>query len=67
MSDMQSALEAAQQRVARASEASGEAEKQAALLELQRLQSEQAAKLRDITARSSAQVEALRQLKQSGR
>jgi hypothetical protein len=44
-------------------QANSETEKQAALKELQRLQAEQAAKLREFTMRSSAQIEALRQLK----
>ena len=35
--------------------------------ELQRLQAEQAEKLREFTTRSSAQIEALRQLKESAR
>jgi hypothetical protein len=67
MSEMESRLQEAQQRVARAQDANAEADKQAALGELQRLQAEQAAKLRDITVRSSAQVEAFRQLKESVR
>jgi len=67
MNEMESRLQEAQQRVARAQDANAEADKQAALGELQRLQAEQAAKLRDITVRSSAQVEAFRQLKESVR
>ena len=55
----------AEQRVARMEEAKSETEKQAALKDLQRLQAEQAAKLREFTTRSSAQIEALRQLKES--
>ena len=64
MSEMQSRLEEAQQRIARAQDANT-GEQQAALRELQRLQAEQAAKLAEISARSSAQIEALRQLKES--
>jgi len=60
-------LKEAEQRVARMEEAKSETEKQAALKDLQRLQAEQAAKLREFTTRSSAQIEALRQLKESAR
>jgi hypothetical protein len=67
MSEMESQLIEAQQRLARAQEAKVEADKQAALRELQGLQAEQAAKLRDISVRSSTQVEVLRQLKESSR
>ena len=60
-------LKEAEQRVARMEEAKSETEKQAALKDLQRLQAEQAVKLREFTTRSSAQIEALRQLKESAR
>jgi len=60
-------LKEAEQRVARMEAAKSETEKQAALKDLQRLQAEQAAKLREFTTRSSAQIEALRQMKESAR
>lgn len=56
-------LREAEQRLARMPEGTPEAEKQAALRDLQRLQNEQAAKLSELAARSAAQLEALRQLK----
>jgi hypothetical protein len=65
LSQMEGQLKEAEQRVARMEEAKSETEKQAALKDLQRLQAEQAVKLREFTTRSSAQVEALRQLKES--
>ena len=63
----QEQLKEAEQRVARMDEAKSEIGKQEALRDLQRLQAEQAAKLRDFTMRSSAQIDALRQLKESAR
>jgi hypothetical protein len=63
VSEMQSQLQEAEQRVGRMQEA----EKQAALKALQRLQAELAAKLRDAAANSSAQIEALRLLKEAAR
>jgi hypothetical protein len=66
LSQMEGQRKEAVQRVARMQEAN-ETEKQAALKDLQRLQAEQAAKLREFTTRSSAQIEALRQLKESAR
>lgn len=60
-------LKEAEQRVARMEEAKSETGKQEALKDLQRLQAEQAAKLSEFTTRSSAQIEALRQLKESAR
>ena len=64
---MDGQIKDAEQRIARAEEVKLEAEKQAALNDLQRLQAEQAAKLSEVTTRSSAQIEALRQLKEPGR
>ena len=65
LSQMEGQRKEAEQRVARMEEAKSETEKQAALKDLQRLQAEQAAKLREFTTRSSAQIEVLRQLKES--
>jgi uncharacterized protein with von Willebrand factor type A (vWA) domain len=67
LNQMASQLKQAEQRVARLEEAKAETEKQAALKDLQRLQAEQVAKLSEFTTRSSAQIEALRQLKESAR
>jgi hypothetical protein len=60
-------LKEAEQRVARMEESKSETGKQEALKDLQRLQAEQAAKLGEFTRKSSAQIEALRQLKESAR
>jgi hypothetical protein len=67
LSQMDGQLKEAGQRVARMADAKSETEKQAALKDLQRLQAEQAAKLGEFTTRSSVQIEALRQLKESAR
>jgi hypothetical protein len=67
MRDMETRVKEVQERLARAQDANATAEKEAVLRELQRLQAEQAAKLAEISARSSAQIEALRQLKESAR
>jgi D-aminopeptidase len=67
LSQMQPELKDAEQRVARLEEANSETGKQAALKELQRLQAAQAAKLDEVTTRSSSQIEVLRQLKESAR
>jgi hypothetical protein len=67
LSQMEGQRKEAEQRVARMEAAKSETEKQAALKDLQRLQAEQAAKLTEFTTRSSAQIEALRQLKESAR
>jgi len=64
---MEPELKEAEQRIARMDEAKSETEKQTALQELQRLQAAQAAKLNEFTSRSSAQIEALRRLKESAR
>ncbi len=63
----QGQLKEAEQRVAQMEEAKSETGKQEALKDLQRLQAQQAAKLGEFTTRSSAQIEALRQLKESAR
>jgi len=67
LSQMQPQLKEAEQRVARMEEAKSETEKQTALKDLQRLQAAQAAKLNELTTRSSSQIEVLRQLKESAR
>lgn len=67
VSEMEAQLKQAEARVAEAQNGKSEAEQQAAVKNLQRVQAEQAVKLRDITIRSSAQIEALRQLKTAGR
>lgn len=67
LSQTEGLLKEAEQRVARMEEAKSEAGKQEALKDLQRLQAEQAAKLGEFTRKSSAQIEALRQLKESTR
>jgi hypothetical protein len=67
LSQMEGQRKEAEQRVARMEEAKSETEKQTALKDLQRLQAEQGAKLTEFTTRSSAQIEALRQLKESAR
>lgn len=63
VNDMATQLREAEQRLTRMQETKSEAEKQSALKDLQRVQAKQAAKLSEIAARSSAQIEALRQLK----
>jgi hypothetical protein len=67
LSQMEGQFKEAGQRVARTEDTKSETEKQAALKELQRLQAEQAAKLSEFTTRSSAQIEALRQMKELAR
>jgi hypothetical protein len=67
LSQSEGQLKEAEQRVARMEEAKSETGKQEALKDLQRLQAEQAAKLKEFTTRSSAQIEALRQVKESAR
>ena len=67
LSQTEGQLKETQQRVVHMEEAKSETGKQEALKDLQRLQAEQAAKLRDFTMRSSAQIDALRQLKESAR
>jgi hypothetical protein len=65
MREMETRVKEVQERLARAQDANATADKDAALRELQRLQAEQAAKLAEISTRSSTQIEALRQLKES--
>jgi len=60
-------LKEAEQRVTQMEEAKSETGKQEALKDLQRLQAEQATKLGEFTRKSSAQIDALRQLKESAR
>jgi hypothetical protein len=67
LSQMQGQIKEAEQRVTRAEEAKSGTEKQAALQVLQRLQAEQAARLGEFTTRSSAQIEALKQIKELAR
>jgi ABC-type uncharacterized transport system involved in gliding motility auxiliary subunit len=67
LSQTEGQLKEAEQRVARMAEAKSETGKQEALKDLQRLQAEQAAKLGEFAKKSSAQIEALRQLKESAR
>jgi hypothetical protein len=55
----------AQQSLSQAQSGSSEAEQQAAMKHLQQVQSEQTEKLKEIAARSAAQIEALRQLKET--
>jgi hypothetical protein len=55
----------AQENLSQAKSAGSEAGQQAALKQLQQVQSDQAEKLRQIAARSAAQIEALRQLKEA--
>ena len=65
LSQIEPQLKEAEQRVARMEEAKSETGRQTALKDLQRLQAAQAAKLSELTARSSSQIEVLRQLKES--
>lgn len=67
LSQIEPQLKEAEQRVARMEEANSGTGKQTALMELQRLQAAQAAKLKEFTKRSSSQIEVLRQLKESAR
>jgi hypothetical protein len=67
LSQMEGQLKEAEARVAQMEETKAETGKQAALKDLQRLQAEQAAKLSEFTTRSSAQIEALRQMKELAR
>jgi hypothetical protein len=63
----QGQIKEVEQRVAQMEEAKSETGKQEALKDLQRLQADQVAKLGEFTTKSSAQIEALRQLKESAR
>ncbi|MBI3850350.1 MAG: Gldg family protein [Verrucomicrobia bacterium] len=64
---MEIQVKEAQERLSQAQNGGSEAERQAALKHLQQVQSEQTAKLKQIAARSAAQIEAFRQLKEAGR
>lgn len=61
--DSQAQVQEAQQRLARAQSGGSDAEKQDAMKHLQEVQTAQAEKIKEIAARSQAQVDALRQLK----
>jgi hypothetical protein len=65
--EMELQLKEAGQRVSPTGNELSEAERDAAVEHMQRVQTEQAAKLKNIAARSSAQIEALRQLKEAAR
>jgi hypothetical protein len=59
--------EQAEERLAQAQLAGTEAERQAARARFQRVQAEQTKKLKEIAARSQAQIQALEQLKAAAR
>jgi hypothetical protein len=61
--EMQRQIQEAQEQLVRAQNGGSAADQQAALRNLQQLQASQAEKLKEITARSQAQVDALRKLK----
>jgi hypothetical protein len=61
--DMASQISDAQQKLNQAQNGGSEADQQAAMKNLQELQAAEAAKLREITARSAAQIEAFKQIK----
>ncbi len=61
--EMQTRLSEAQQRLGQAQSGGSAAEQQAAMKDLQQVQADQTEKLKQIAARSAAQIEALRQLK----
>jgi ABC-type uncharacterized transport system involved in gliding motility auxiliary subunit len=63
--EMELQLKEAGQRVSPTGNELSEAERDAAVKYMQRVQAEQAAKLKNIAARSAAQIEALRQLKEA--
>ena len=65
--EMRAQIKEAEQRLAQAQQGGTEAERQAARAHLQQVQAEQTAKLKEIAARSQAQVEALEQLKAAAR
>jgi hypothetical protein len=64
---MEIPVKEAQQRINLAQNDGSETELQAAIKHLQQVQSEQAEKLKQIAARSSVQIEVLRQLKEAAR
>ncbi len=61
--EMQAQVKEAEQRLAEAQKVGTEAEKQAALKHLQQVQAEQIEKLKEIAARSKAQIDTFQQLK----
>lgn len=61
--DMASQISDAQQKLSEAQNGGSDADQQAAMKNLQELQAAQSAKLREITARTAAQIEALKQIK----
>ena len=66
-SEMEIQIREAEQRVKQAQNGKSEAEQQAALKQLQQVRADHTAKLNEITAGSSAQIEALRRLKEAAR
>ncbi|MBI4325405.1 MAG: Gldg family protein [Chloroflexi bacterium] len=65
--EMEIQVKEAQQQLSRAQNGGSDAEQQAAMKNLQQVQAEQTEKLRQIAARSQAQIEALQQLKGAAR
>ena len=65
--EMRAQINEAEQRLAQAQQGGTEAERQAARAHLQQVQAEQTKKLKEIAARSQAQVEAFEQLKAAAR
>ena len=65
--EMRAQIKEAEQRLAQAQQGGTEAERQAARAHLQQVQAEQTEKLKEIAARSQAQVEAFEQLKAAAR
>ena len=61
--EMQAQVKEAQQRLAQAQNGGSAADQQAAMKNLQQLQAQQTEKLKDIAAKSQAQIEAFQQLK----
>ncbi len=67
LGEMQSQIKAAEQSLAQLDTTTSGPERQAALQKLQELQARQVEKLRELTIKSTAQIEALRQLKESAK
>jgi len=67
VSEMEIQVREAEQRVSQAQNGKSEEEQQAAMKLLQQVQADQTGKLKQIAARSAAQIEALRQLKEAAR
>ncbi|HOX55554.1 MAG TPA: Gldg family protein [Candidatus Paceibacterota bacterium] len=61
--EMETQIKQAEQRLAQAQQGGSDADKQAALRDLQQVQADQSEKLKQIAARSRAQIDALRQIK----